>query len=212
MMLLLPGNARNLMTHINPLPTSYGWLLSPRRTMTKTGLFKLPYAVDNECFTLGKDFDGPRFIRAIRRIADVHGTTACLFVVAPDVLGNAQATLDRFFHWQPIIAQIGFPVAMAAQDRLESLTIPWSYFDALFIGGTTQWKLGPAAANLTTQAKQRDKWVHMGRVNSVKRASRLTTPPDSVDGTAWAKHPSVYALQWQRWLDAGKPAFKEKLL
>ena len=37
------------------------------------------------------------------------------------------------------------------------------------IGGTTSWKLGPAAAGLAAQARRRGLWVHLGRVNSLKR-------------------------------------------
>lgn len=43
------------------------------------------------------------------------------------------------------------------------------WFDVLFLGGSTAWKLGSAARRLTTEAKARGKQVHMGRVNSLKR-------------------------------------------
>lgn len=211
-MLLLPGNAKALMDTIKPDPLTYGWLLTPRRTMTITGMYNLSYAVDNECYTLGPVFDGDRFIRALRRIKKKHGTRTCLFTVAPDIVGDPITTLERFQKWEPIIHDLGFPVALAAQDGLEYLEIPWSRFEAIFIGGTTQWKLGPAVAEIMRQAKEKGKWTHMARVNSVHRAVRLREPPDSVDGTAWAKHPTYYALQWQRWVEAGKPSFVGTLL
>jgi len=84
--------------------------------------------------------------------------------------------------------------------------------DALFVGGTTKWKLGPHAARLTLEARERGKWTHYGRVNSTYRASRLRAHPDSVDGTAWARHPERYILQWSRWVSAGKPSFVGNLL
>jgi len=207
MILLLPGNAKGLLNVIRSFPQAYGWLLTPRRTMTRTGLYGLLYAVDNECFTLGSDFDPDRYRRALRRIAEIHGTGTCLFATAPDVVGDAQATLERAREWLPEIRSLGFPAALVAQDGLENLEIPWSDFDALFVGGTTAWKLGPAAAYLVKEAKRRGKWTHIGRINSVHRAARLLELPDSVDGTAWAKHPAHYAGRWQCWLDAGMPSF-----
>jgi hypothetical protein len=42
--------------------------------------------------------------------------------------------------------------------------VPWDAFDVLFLGGTTDWKLGPAAADLTAEARRRGLVVHMGRV------------------------------------------------
>lgn len=206
-MLLLPGNAKGLLHTIGADPVHYGWLLTPRRTMTKTGLHGLFYAVDNECFTLGDRFDPDRYLRALHRIADCHGTERCLFAVAPDIVGDAHATLERARDWLPRIRALGFPVALAGQDGLEELEVPWADFDALFIGGTTGWKLGPHAAELMREARRRGKWTHIARVNSTKRASRLREVPDSVDGTAWAKHPAYYALQWRKWVKAGKPAF-----
>jgi len=135
-----------------------------------------------------------------------------LFAVAPDVVGNARATLKQFGVWSHIIRSIGFPVALAAQDGLEDLEIPWDGFEALFVGGSTEWKLSEAVAELIREAKRRGKWTHMGRVNSTHRTSRLREFVDSVDGTAWAKHPTEYAVQWQKWLDGGMPKFVDVLL
>src|SRR5208282_3846784 len=64
----------------------------------------------------------------------------------------------------------------------------WDTFDVGFIGGSTDWKLGPEAKRLTTEARKRGKLVHMGRVNSTKRllvAQRFGC--DTADGT-YLKH------------------------
>lgn len=206
-MLLLPGNAKQLINILGQEIGPFGWLLSPRRTMTVSGLFGWQYAVDNECYTLGTRFNPTRFCRALDRISRIHGIGACLFVVAPDVVADSRATLAQFPTWREAIAKRGFPVALAAQNGIEDLDIPWLELDALFIGGTTEWKLSAAAADLIREGKRRGKWMHMGRVNSTKRASRLLEHPDSVDGTAWAKHPAYYAKQWKNWVQAGKPSF-----
>lgn len=62
--------------------------------------------------------------------------------------------------------------------------MPWDEFDALFIGGTTRWKLSEAAHELAAEAKRRGKWLHMGRVNSWPRMQIASAMGcDSVDGT-----------------------------
>jgi hypothetical protein len=108
----------------------------------------------------------------------------CLFAVAPDVLGDAEATLDRSLSMLGRIRRLGYRAALAAQDGLEHLSVPWSEFDVLFLGGSTAWKLGPAARHLAAQARARGKGVHMGRVNSARRLRYARAiGAASVDGT-----------------------------
>jgi hypothetical protein len=93
----------------------------------------------------------------------------CLFAAVPDVVGDAAATLDRFAQFAPAVKALGYPVALVAQDGLENLTIPWSEFQVLFIGGTTAWKMGFAVPPLIDQALARGLKVHVGRVNGGPR-------------------------------------------
>lgn len=133
-----------------------------------------------------------------RNAADVD---TCVFAVAPDVVGDAAATIKRSRPWMPRMRALGYPVAFVAQDGQEDLPVPWSQFDALFIGGTTDWKLGPEAAELAREAKRRGKWVHMGRVNSRKRyLYARSLGCDSVDGTYLIYQPSVNLPKLLRWL------------
>jgi hypothetical protein len=91
-------------------------------------------------------------------------------------------------------------VAFVAQDGLESLTVPWDDFDVLFIGGTTEWKLGPQARALVADAKARGKWVHMGRVNSERRYRYAhAIGCDSVDGTYLTFGPDENLPKLLRW-------------
>lgn len=108
----------------------------------------------------------------------------CRFAVAPDVVGDATATLQTARPWLPRIRSLGIPAAFVAQDGAETVGLPWDEFDVLFIGGTTEWKLGPHARELTGQAKRRGKEVHMGRVNSAARMRYAAgIGCDSADGT-----------------------------
>ncbi len=127
----------------------------------------------------------------------------CLFATAPDVLCDAEATLKvehsrRMLAW---VRHAGFPAALVAQDGLEDLDVPWDDLDALFLGGSTAWKLGPAAAALAAEAKRRRKWVHMGRVNSLKRLRYADAIGcDSADGTYLTYGPDANLPSLLAWL------------
>lgn len=133
---------------------------------------------------------------------NAHDADTCLFATAPDVVGDAAATLDESAPWLPLIRALGYPAALVAQDGLENLDVPWDDFDVLFIGGTTEWKLGPHARHLTQEAKRRGKKVHMGRVNSQRRYRyALEIGCDSCDGTYLTFGPDrnlPNVLAWQR--------------
>ena len=148
----------------------------------------VPWAGDNECFTLGDRFDGDRFVRWLDR----QPHTNCLFVVAPDVVGDAAATLERSTPWFDTIRSMGFPVAFVGQDGVEDMLddVPWRKFDAWFTGGSTGWKLSEASSVCASEAKTRGKWLHMGRVNSQRRVLIADRQGyDSVDGTYLAFGP-----------------------
>jgi len=201
--LLLPGNAKGILRLGLPLTRDrYGWLLSPARTMTKQGLYGLPYAIDNEVYT-GR-YHPSKWTRNVKRMARAHGPDACLFVVAPDVVADAPATLEQFDQWQPWIRNLGLPVALAAQDGIEHLQIPWDRFEALFVGGTTAWKLSEVTAALMHEAAARGKWVHAGRVNSRERLDQFRFKPHSIDGTHWTKRPDIYMRRWHRQIEERK--------
>lgn len=129
----------------------------------------------------------------------------CMFAVAPDVVGDGWRTLIRSRPYLREIQNLGYPVAYVAQDNCEKHPIPWHDFDALFIGGTTEFKLGPVARGLVTEANQRGKWTHMGRVNSERRYEYARAIGcDSADGTFLTFGPDTNLpklLRWVRWRD-----------
>jgi hypothetical protein len=159
------------------------------------------FCLDNGAFS--DRFDEDKWWRFLT--TNAHAADTCAFAVAPDVVGDAQATLDRSTPWLPKIRALGYPAAFVAQDGLEELTIPWDDFDCLFIGGTDDFKLGPHARTIAAEAKQRGKWVHMGRVNSQRRFMYATAIGcDSVDGTylTFGPHTNLpKLLAWLRTLD-----------
>jgi hypothetical protein len=156
------------------------------------------WCADNGCFSAR--FQERHWWSFLERHA--HDTAQCMFATAPDVVGEAQATLDRSLPWMPKIRGLGYPAALVGQDGLENLTVPWDEFDAFFIGGSTEWKLGSAAADLAAEAKARGKWVHMGRVNSKKRYIYAESIGcDSADGTFLTFGPTVNLPRLMRWFD-----------
>jgi hypothetical protein len=176
------------------------------------------WCADNGCGpgrdgTPGGGYPGDRAYLAWLSHMSAQGGRRCLFATAPDVLGDAAATIARSAPFvYRIRAWFGLPVALVAQDGLEHLDVPWPWFDVLFIGGSTAWKLGPAARALTAEAKARGKRVHMGRVNSLRRLRYADAIGcDSADGTiiAWApdiRLPEV--LGWVRDVNGQHPLWR----
>lgn len=156
------------------------------------------WIADNAVFAGRYPGDGP-FLAWLA--ARQHLAAACRFVVAPDVVCDAAATLARSAPMLPRIRALGFPVALVAQNGLEDMEVPWGSFDALFIGGDDTWKLGPAAAALAAEARRRGKWVHMGRVNSQERLRYARhIGCDSVDGTYLAFGPDKNLPRLLGWM------------
>lgn len=141
-----------------------------------------PWAADNGRFSKPDTYSDAKYLAWLRKRLPYVGS--CLFATAPDVVGDAQATLELSAPMFAPIRALGYPVALVAQDGLEALAVPWDDFDCLFVGGTTAWKLSEHAYRLAAEAKRRGKWTHMGRVNSWQRfRAAAAAGYDSADGT-----------------------------
>jgi hypothetical protein len=181
MMLLVSTTNPKLRQLIIKFPEHWGYFITTKGPTARAslGIDWIQWGCDNDCYT--GNFDRDRFLRFLDGLSGYRDT--CLFVPAPDVLSNAKATLTLFSEWGKIIKDLGFPVALVAQDGLEDSDVPWQDIDTLFVGGSTDWKLGNAARQLIRQAKARHKWVHVGRVNTRKRLLYcLKEDVDSIDG------------------------------
>ena len=62
----------------------------------------------------------------------------CEFAVAPDVVGDAKATLARSKPFLPVVRAMGFPAALAAQNGLTPAMVTWDEIDVLFLGGSPE--------------------------------------------------------------------------
>lgn len=162
------------------------------------------WCADNGCY--GKGWPGEESWLHWLASVPLDDRRLCAFAVAPDVVADAQATLERSWPWLPVLRYaLGYRVAFVAQDGLTVAATPWDQIDVLFIGGSTAWKLGPEARELVQAAKAHGKWIHMGRVNSWKRynyARRLGC--DSADGTTLAMFPDATLPDVLGWIGTAR--------
>jgi hypothetical protein len=157
------------------------------------------WAADTGCYAAPHRHDNRNYLHWLQRHQSV--ADRCLFATAPDVVGDAVATLEKSLPMLHEIRHIGYRAALVAQDGFEEIDIPWSHFDAIFIGGTTSWKLSPVVRIIIKNAKDHQKWVHMGRVNSWKRfqlAHHMGC--DSADGTHVAYAPDRNISHIHQWI------------
>lgn len=157
------------------------------------------WAADNGCFANPEAFRLERYLAWLQRLAPARDR--CLFATAPDVWGDWPATWERS---RPVLSQLrelGYPAALVAQDGIERAAVEWDAFDALFVGGTDDWRFSEPMVELVQEARARGKWTHLGRVNS-RRRLRLAAVCgyQSADGTQIAFAPARRAEQVVRWI------------
>lgn len=183
----------------------YGRLIVP--TSGDYPLPGLPWACDNSAFG---GFEPGRFVRMLERLRDWPG---CEWVTAPDVVADAEATLLAFEQWESVLrVNYGRPVALVAQDGLSADDVPWSDIRCLFVGGTTEWKLGADARELVAEAKARGKRVHVGRVGTRKRIRYCQAiGADSIDGGVFSTHPRQAFRNFTRVLLDPQPSLEAAL-
>lgn len=194
MIFLVSGTTRSVARHA--VAGGLGLLLTPRSgnsvaSMLATGL---PWAADNGAFS---GFDEPAFRRLLAKVCN---QPRLLWITCPDIVGDSQGTLALFDRWHDEVALAG-PVALVGQDGLEDREVPWERLDCLFLGGSTEWKLSRAAADLAAEARSRRKWVHVGRVNSRRRLHWCwSIQADSCDGTSASMFGDVKLPKYLRWI------------
>jgi hypothetical protein len=160
------------------------------------------WAADNDCF---QRLDVEAYWSMITRISRVD-RSRFLWVACPDVVADAQATVNRWLEWFPQLEHLGLPAAFVGQDGIEAIPdqMPWDQMTALFVGGSTAWKLSEHAESLMREAKRRGKLVHIGRVNTKRRVKdvlMMCQAADSMDGksfSAWPDEKIPLALRWIR--------------
>jgi hypothetical protein len=186
--LLLVTKAEGTLTRY-PHP-NLGRLVQPRHydNMAATVANGRPWAADNDCFQ-GLD---PDAYRDMLHTIPPSG----LFVTVPDVVGDHEATMRRWRRWASFVRRLGHTAAFVLQDGCRSWSQVPSDAGAVFVGGTTVYKLSDDAARIVGEANRRGLWTHMGRVNTRRRIQYAKAIGcGSVDGTAFAKFTDAH-LPW----------------
>jgi hypothetical protein len=167
-----------------------GQLLTPRtgNSIKRIVNNEMIWACDNACFS---NFDSAAYVKMISK---AQGQPRLKFVTIPDSVGDAAETNKLFKIWFPIFERyFNVPLAYVLQNGILINDIPWDNIEALFIGGTTEFKLGPEVAKIVEVAKSKDKWIHMGRVNTIKRIDYAESIGcDSIDGSSFSMYAETY--------------------
>lgn len=182
-MMALLDNGQDLDQCAAELGAPVGQLLTP---LTRYRLRDpaRPWAMDNGGF---KEVDVPGLLSLLAREAEHRAT--CLFVAVPDVVACARRTLEVFERWKSKPELAGWPLALVCQDGQEDLPLPWDDVAAVFIGGSTAWKLSPHVGHIIKAAKVLGKHTHVGRVNDPARWQHFADlGADTCDGTGLARY------------------------
>lgn len=202
-MRLLVSGSTATMRRLAPLyPDHLGHLLTPANGNKVSALLStgLPWACDNGCFG---GLDAEKFRRMLARI---KGAAGCLWVVCPDVVADAVATVKRFAVWADEVRSAGHPLAFVGQDGICSAAVPWNEFSAWFVGGSDAWKLCWESVKLMHEAKERGKLIHVGRCNSLRRLQwAYDCGADSADGSSMSRFANVYVAKFARWCQSLEP-------
>lgn len=167
------------MADLKERPLVGGQLLTPLTGYSNWGAY---FAIDNGAFSR---FDNIAFLKLLQR--EKVNKHFCRFVTIPDIVGNARRTLELWKERESFAKN--WPHALVAQNGLEDMDIPWSELTALFIGGGDPWKDSKAVADLVKTAKTFGKWVHVGRVNTVRRYRHFDElGADTCDGSGIAMY------------------------
>lgn len=175
----------------------WGWrLLVSARGVVRTEGFA--YALDNGAWTAhakGEPFDEAAFLAAVAAIGD-----AADWVVVPDVVGDAPATLAAARAWAPRLA--GHRRMFVLQDGVCGDDV-----DALrrehpmhgvFVGGSSAWKDGHLSW-WASWARERGLVCHVGRVNTLGRLRAcVEARVDSVDGSGMSRFVD-HAVVFRSW-------------
>ena len=133
-----------------------GQLLTP---LTRYRRCEDVFGIDNGGFT-GAKIEG--FTKIINNQHEVRGQ--CLFAAVPDKVGSHKDTLSMWNDYQHIAD--GYKKAFVAQDGFDE----WpSNADAIFLGGSTEFKDSYEADQIVTAALKENMHVHIGRVNTIER-------------------------------------------
>ncbi|MBS2132076.1 hypothetical protein KEX41_28220 (plasmid) [Burkholderia thailandensis] len=146
------------------------------------------YALDNGAWSAHQQeraFDEDAFLRALDKVGERAD-----WIVLPDIVAGGLRSLDYSLTWLERLR--GFPrqLLIAVQDGVEIDDVREFLSPAIgiFVGGTTRWKEATAGA-WGSVARRRNCYLHVGRVNSVRRIRICAAAgANSIDGTSASRY------------------------
>lgn len=206
MRILVSGATKSVRRIMSERPDRVGVLQVPRDGNAEPDGV---WAADNGCFG---GLNHSEYLGMLSRIMKYK--TKPLWVTCPDVVGSMGATWSLYYRWVPMLRDCGLPVALVLQDGVERmkwrypLTAHWDDIAAIFVGGSTAFKLSDTAAEITMEAHERGKMVHYGRVSTRQRIFWLARGIrdgrlwcDTFDGSAFSRFPEDRLPPAIRWID-----------
>lgn len=183
MQLMLDNSAENILHYQKETKIEILQLRTPlTRYASRPGLH---YGVDNGAFS---GFQEAKFLRLVDECVE---DPFCLWINLPDVPYSARAT-TALFHEYCYYPGFNFRNrCYTVQDGITPDLIPWQYIRAVFIGGSTEFKMGKTARAVAKAARKRGKWVHVGRVNTPRRIDSWYHDADSFDGSGISRYTIV---------------------
>ncbi len=153
-------------------------------------------AADNGAFS---GLDAKKFagMLAVYREANVDLD----WIACPDVVADADATFAMWDRWEPVINAFGFSPALVLQDGMTLELVETYEPEAVFVGGSTEFKLGREAREIVLWARREGKPVHMGRVNTMERINyAYSIGCTSIDGSGFSKWADIRIPLGLRWI------------
>lgn len=151
---------------------------------------RAPWALDNGAFKAWRSktaLDTNALEFALHRRAFAARTPPPDFVVVPDVVGNAPATLSLAREWIPRLSDIAgaAPLALVVQDGMTEADVEplLALVGVLFVGGSTAWKWG-TARTWATLARRSGRKLHIGRAGTPRLVAMAKgVGADSIDSS-----------------------------
>ena len=157
------------------------------------------YGLENGAYTTGNPMFNTTWWRMAKAAQEDEN---CIWIVAPDAMGDWKKTLRHFDTFTNLHKFPKTKLAIVLQDWCDAIPnghdeVPWDDIVCVFVGGTDKFKYSRQCMEICEEAKRRGKWVHVGRVNTVKNIVYWYDIADSFDGSGIAKYDLmlVQALQ-----------------
>lgn len=180
--ILLDKSAQQIWKCRSKYDIKFEQLRTPLTQYRRDGLNQIQYGLDNGAYS---HFQPVKWAR----MAELAATDPlCKWIVLPDTVGDAERTTEQFWQYYDNghQAKCAYVIQNGVTDDM--MMDIWPKINCVFVGGDDAFKDGFQARRICQLAKDRDKLVHVGRVNGPARFASWFDFADSVDGSGLSKY------------------------